>query len=142
MRWPSTTATRLPPGVASRPAATSPAGPAPTTITSNSRSKLEPAVIRWRGTLAGGPHVSRASSPDDLADDRGLRHRAPVAAVVRGAAIVAQQEPLAGRNLSRGGEVALLTAPAGRGEWLGLTRAVAHAVAVEDGDRVAGSGHH
>lgn len=83
----------------------------------------------------GGPVGS-----EGVADDPAGGHGAPESAVVGLATVVPHHEPVSGRNLDGGREVALLDAAAGPDVAVLLAFAVAVDVPFPDGERVPGAG--
>lgn len=69
-------------------------------------------------TAAPGRLFAHRLAADKDADDRAGRNRAPEAAVVRCASVVAEQEVLTAGDANRGGEVAIHIVAARRNEWL------------------------
>ena len=81
--------------------------------------------------------LRRPVGGEGVADDPAVRHRAPEAAVVGLAAVVAHAEHVARRNGDRARQVAPLSAGARGDERLALQLPVAHDVPVAHGDAIA-----
>src|SRR3954468_12596505 len=99
------------------------------------------AVARLRALKGADPlwgPVGRERAPDDPRNG----NRAPVAAVVALAAIVAHHEDVAARHADRLRETARAAAPASFCERLARALAIAHGVSADDRDRLATHGHH
>src|SRR5512133_3719362 len=134
------------------------AGSVKTAITVTARPADRAGRARWLARAgAGGRALAEAAALEEAdalgrpvrreraADDPFARDRAPEAAVVGVATVVAHHEPVVGGNGDRGCEVAPAAAAALAGAVdvpVALALAVAIDVAALDVDRVARSGHH
>src|SRR5439155_5720058 len=115
------------------------------------RARAEARVSRAAsGASAAGTCAPSLEDPDAVrgpvggegaSDDPARGDRAPEAAVVGFATVVAHHEPVPGGNLDRGAEVALPGAAALPDVAVGLALAVADHVPFDDRDHIARSGH-